>query len=400
MSEPHKFTGFGFGPIQGGLFLKEVYDSRAFDRMCIAEIDQELVNAVRGNGNKFAVNVAYSDRVDVEQIEGVELLNPREASDRSKLIEALAESTETATCLPSVAVYSAGGDSSVASLIAEGLSRKGAPATVIYTAENNNHAAQILRRELDNIGKQADRPIAVLNTVIGKMSRIVTDSDEIDALNLRRITPGLDRAFLVESFNRILVDRARIGGFTPGISIFEEKDDLFPFEEAKLYGHNAVHALIGYLLDLQGGVFMADASSRPELMALARRAFLQESGAALCRKYEGLDPLFSRDGYEAYADDLLLRMVNPYLRDAVGRVTRDPRRKLGWSDRLVGTMRLAMSQGVTPERFAIGAKAALIKLASEESVPAETMLNGLWHDENAAERQRVRDLISSAGLPA
>ncbi|MEZ4612253.1 MAG: hypothetical protein R2838_18735 [Caldilineaceae bacterium] len=33
----------------------------------------------------------------------------------------------------------------------------------------------------------------------------------------------------------------------------------------------------------------------------------------------------------AYADDLIARMVNPFLRDGVARVARDPARKLGWT---------------------------------------------------------------------
>ena len=40
-------------------------------------------------------------------------------------------------------------------------------------------------------------------------------------------------------------------------------------------------------------------------------------------------------------------MVNPFLRDPVDRVTRDPARKLGWEDRLVGSMLLATEAGIS-----------------------------------------------------
>jgi len=49
---------------------------------------------------------------------------------------------------------------------------------------------------------------------------------------------------LVEAFNRILISKTSFGdtlatrGFHRGIEVFEEKPDLLPFEEAKLYGHN------------------------------------------------------------------------------------------------------------------------------------------------------------------
>jgi mannitol-1-phosphate/altronate dehydrogenase len=104
---------------------------------------------------------------------------------------------------------------------------------------------------------------------------------------------------------------------------------------------------------------MSEAADDPALMKLARDAFLEESGAALIARHQGLDPLFTPAGYQAYADDLLERMTNPYLRDRIERVIRDTPRKLSWDDRLIGTMRLALDAGVTPWRFALGAAAAI-----------------------------------------
>jgi len=85
-------------------------------------------------------------------------------------------------------------------------------------------------------------------------------------------------------------------------------------------------------------------------------------------------------GYGAYVEDLMERMMNPHLRDAVNRITRDTRRKLGWDDRLVGTMRVALSQGITPERYARGAAAALRQLAAEEHSSPAVLLGFLWGD--------------------
>jgi mannitol-1-phosphate/altronate dehydrogenase len=88
-------------------------------------------------------------------------------------------------------------------------------------------------------------------------------------------------------------------------------------------------------------------------------------------------------------------MLNPHLRDAVARVTRDPRRKLGWNDRLIGTMRLALAQGVAPRRYALGAAAALQILAQEEGKPAGTLMDEIWQDAHAGreEQEGIRDLI-------
>ena len=200
------------------------------------------------------------------------------------------------------------------------------------------------------------------------MSGVKADAAEIEAQDLLLFTPGSDSAFLVEAFNHILISKIDFPadqGAAPyrrGIEVFEEKEDLLPFEEAKLYGHNAIHALAAFIGAAQGYEFIADLRADPDLMAYLRAAFIEESGTALIRKHAGVDTLFTPVGYAAYADDLLVRMTNPHLRDSIERVGRDPERKLGWDDRLVGTMRLALHQGIVPERFALGVAAALQQL--------------------------------------
>ena len=47
--------------------------------------------------------------------------------------------------------------------------------------------------------------VAFLNTVIGKMSGVISDADEIHARQLATVTPHGSRAFLVEAFNHILI---------------------------------------------------------------------------------------------------------------------------------------------------------------------------------------------------
>ena len=99
------------------------------------------------------------------------------------------------------------------------------------------------------------------------MSGVISSEEEMRSLGLAPLVPGFDRCVLVEEFNRILVSRVTLPGFTRGIRVFEEKDDLLPFEEAKLYGHNAIHALLGFVGMLNGHTKMtevqADASSDP-----------------------------------------------------------------------------------------------------------------------------------------
>ena len=379
MAGGKQFVGFGFGPIQSGLFLYEAFRSGNFAGYTVADIDEELVRAVRRSGGRYTVNVARPDRIDRFTVEGVELHDSRTAEGRRAILQAVAASDELATALPSVAIYTAGGESSVADLLAAGLAaRRGAGLppgglpTVVYTAENNNHAAEILGEQLRaRASAEALEGVQVLNTVIGKMSGVTADLPTIRRLGLSTLTPDFPRAVLVEEFNRILISRVRLAGYRRGIEVFQEKEDLLPFEEAKLYGHNAVHALIAYLADLKGYATIAESGRDPWIMEVARRAFIEESGAALLRRHSGLgDPLFTPAGYAEYAEDLLRRMVNPHLCDQVERVGRDQARKLGIEDRLYGTMSLALDAGLEPRNLALGAAAGVLSLLRRGAAPA------------------------------
>jgi len=412
----HVFTGFGFGPIQAGLFVKEAFQSGNFTRIVTAEVDQQLVDAVRANDGSYYVNVAKTNGVEALKIDGVELLNPTDAGDRRILREVLTKATEMATCLPSVDFYDSGGASSVASLVGDGLTKSGAQGTIIYTAENNNHAAELLEEAVtERMGTLAGRNVQFLNTVIGKMSRVVTDSGEIADAKLVTIAPGIERAFLVEEFNRILVTRAKVSGFRPGIEVFIEKDDLLPFEEAKLYGHNAVHALLGFVGAVKGHNKMTELKEDAAVMQMGRDAFLNECGAALIRKYADLrDELFTDAGFGDYSEDLLERMTNPYLGDTVARVCRDVVRKLGVNERIFGTMRLALEHGIEPKNMALGAMAGiavLLKRPDENRLPSnlhfgdwrrldiagiERIINWIWKERKGQYSRRLIQYVQSA----
>jgi len=403
------FVGFGFGAIQSGLFLYEAFQSGNFRRLVVAEVVPEVVAAVRGADNTYSVNIAWHDRVDSASIGPVEILDPAADADRQSVIEAIAAAEEIATAVPSVAFYASDKPGSIHRLLVAGLCEKvkrDGPRAVIYAAENHNHAAEILEKLVMEQVPEAQRSavslrVRFLNTVIGKMSQVVADPSEVQARGLASIAPDFPRAFLVESFNRILISQVDFPEpFARGINVLQEKNDLLPFEEAKLYGHNATHALIGYIGALLGAQRVADLQDAPGVVPFARAAFIEESGEALIRKYRGVDPLFTPQGYMEFADDLIERMMNPFLVDSIERVTRDTERKLGWNDRLVGTIRLALQQGLEPRRYAFGAAAALTVLgrtAKNSTTPGE-LLTLLWRDSvpDATESAAVLMLIEQA----
>ncbi len=401
------FVGFGFGPIQTGLMLYEAVASGAFDGYTVAEVDSRLVRAVRANGDAVSINVAHRDRVETVRLEGMRLRDPADPSDRKALVEAVRRADELATAIPSVSFYASGGDASIAALIAEGAGPE--KERVVYTAENNNFAAEILRAEvLKRAPAERLATVQFLDTVVGKMSGVISSREEMERLGLAPLVPGWDRCVLVEEFNRIFITKITLPGFSRGIRVFEEKDDLLPFEEAKLFGHNAVHALLGCLAAERGLTVMSAIRGQADLLELGRRAFIDESGAALIRKHARLgDPLFTPAGWSAYAEDLLERMTNPFLNDRVERIIRDLRRKLAYGDRFFGTMREALRQGIRPAVMARGAAAAALRAVREEKgggtvdrAAVREWLLGLWSAEKTDDlREECLRLVEEA-LPA
>jgi len=361
MNQDHVFAGFGFGPIQASIFTREAFRAGTFSEIVVAEIDPVLVDAVRSNGNRYSLNVATSSSVEIEEVTDVVLLDPAQDGDATRLTDCLERGTDLVTALPSVTLYAAGGNHSVANRLAAGLATDRASATVVYAAENHIRAAQTLQSTVESAaGRAPARPCRFVNTVLSKMSRIVSDPAEIRSMNLVPLAPGLDRAYLVEAFETIMTQRISSEGIEPGIRSFIEKDDLYPFEEAKLFSHNAVHALIGYIGMHLGLTQLPQVLDRPRILEIARKALLEEVGPPLVSKFSQTgDPLFTVEGYRENVADILERIANPFLADAVARATRDPARKLGYEDRIIGPMRLALSAGKEPRNLAVAAAAAV-----------------------------------------
>eukprot|EP00831_Metopus_contortus_P000796 TRINITY_DN10288_c0_g2_i5.p1 TRINITY_DN10288_c0_g2~~TRINITY_DN10288_c0_g2_i5.p1 ORF type:complete len:416 (+),score=53.14 TRINITY_DN10288_c0_g2_i5:335-1582(+) len=332
------FLGIGLGPIQTGIFLSGAHHG-GMERIVIAEVDADTVQAVRASSG-ISINIASSESIYQEHIGNVEIYNPTVPEDLQQLIAVAAQADEIATALPGVNFFK-----HIASWLREGFSSNPEHRRFIYTAENDNYAAEKFKKE---IGIDFPRT-CYLNTVVGKMSKVFSIHDTPE-FHLTPLCPGLERAHLVEEFNRILISSA------PEIEMrkvknLHVKSDLIPFEEAKLYGHNAIHFMLGWKGAQLGLTEMHQLSEHPELLNYARDAFLCECGKALCHKWKDADPLFTPEGFSTYADDLLRRMVNPFLRDRIDRIIRDLPRKLDCHDRVIGTIRMCLEQEIIPEKF-------------------------------------------------
>jgi hypothetical protein len=325
------FLGIGAGPIQTGIFVSGAARG-GYERIVLADVDPDLIQAVRAAGS-LTVNTACADAVKTDTYPNIEIYNPADAADLDILKQVAAEATAIATALPSTGFYN-----HVAPWLSAAFQSAPRKTRYVYTAENSTTAATELR---DAVG--AFPETFYLDTVIGKMSKIFTTSES----ELPPLAPGFSRGHLVEDFNVIYSSSA------PGVDEMApegiySKADLGPFEEAKLYGHNAVHFLLGSLAKRKGCRYLSDAAAYPELLRSAHLALRDECGAALCRKFAGVDEFFAMENFSAYAAALIDRMVSPILNDSVDRIIRHPERKFSWNDRIIGAIRLCLDQGVFP----------------------------------------------------
>ncbi len=368
---PSTFLGIGLGPIQASIFLDGAFRG-GFQRLVIADVDPVLIRAIRENNGTIRINIASNKAVTTETVTGVEVYNPTVPEDLMKLTEAAAQADEVATALPSIAFFKHLG------WMKAGFEKQPERRRFVYAAENHNHAAEELEKAVGTFPQTH-----FLNTVIGKMS-CVFPAEECARRGILTLTPSADRGHLVEAFDAILVQSCD-GILDRKVRGLCDKNDLIPFEEAKLYGHNAVHFWLGLQAQQKGSQFMHELAGDEELLSKARTAFVDESGSALCRKWAGVDPLFTPEGFAAYADDLLVRMINPFLTDRVDRVCRDLERKLGWDDRMIGTIRLVLKQGIQPVVLAEGAALAVRNLFGDDVERIRAGLELLWRswDEEA-----------------
>ena len=127
----------------------------------------------------------------------------------------------------------------------------------------------------------------------------------------------------------------------------------------------------------------------PDIINKTTSALIDECGTALCRKFAGRDPFFSTENFRRYAMELVPRMTSRTLRDSVERVVRDPARKLGWNDRLIGAIRLCLSQHVSPSLLA---ECARITMKSIPGSP-DDFLRKLWENADPGEIDAVLGFI-------
>jgi mannitol-1-phosphate 5-dehydrogenase len=167
--------------------------------------------------------------------------------------------------------------------------------------------------------------------------------------------PGEEPVFVGDVHRRLLIDRFRLRGEIPPLSGVVGTLRYPARLREKLYVFNAGHAVCAYLGWLRGHPTVDLAVSDPYLRPVIAGTML-ESRRALLRAH----PELGSDVHGPVAE-ALARFAAPELSDPVSRVARNPIRKLGPGDRLLGPARLVReTTGAIPAYFALAVAGALL----------------------------------------
>ncbi len=213
----------------------------------------------------------------------------------------------------------------------------------LILCENQLHSSRILR---DAVMAQEHPPVldhfGLVESVIGRMVPLPDPSRGGDPLEVR-----------AEDHMQLPLDAAAIRGELPVHPAFRPVSPFEPWVERKLFLTNMGHATAAYVGDLFGCNTIAEAM-QVEAVASVVRTAMEAASAALSMAHSFPLPELLDE-----TKDLLIRFANPGLEDTVSRVGRDPGRKLGREDRLIGAALLCLKSGLNPAPVCVGIAAAL-----------------------------------------
>jgi hypothetical protein len=122
---------------------------------------------------------------------------------------------------------------------------------------------------------------------------------------------------------------------------------------AKLYIHNTAHCIAAYLGYQEACEHIHEAMEVDEIAKVVRGAMIECQ--LMCEKMYGINSQFLTNYYMKE----IFRFSNPYLKDPISRVAREPLRKLAQGERLIGAATLCLQAGITPNYLIEGIKAAI-----------------------------------------
>ncbi|WP_448257996.1 mannitol-1-phosphate 5-dehydrogenase [Microbacterium aurum] len=328
-----KAVHFGAGNIGRGFVGLLLHDGGY--ELVFSDVAASLVDAINATSSYTVHEVGEggTDRV----VTGYRAINS--ATDPQDVIDEIATADVVTTAVgPTILKF-------VAPHILAGLALRdpALPPLQVMACENAIGATDLLREEIRAQAGEAWDAVA---------NRAVFANTAVDRI-VPAQAPGAGVDVTVEPFFEWAIERGPFGDNPPHIPGAHFVDDLAPYIERKLFTVNTGHATTAYFGAQAGIEKISDALADPAIAA--KVAATLEETSALLEAVHGLDAA----DLAAYRATILRRFANPALPDTVGRVGRQPLRKLSRHERFVGPAAAAAERGLATSALVAAMAAAL-----------------------------------------
>ncbi|MCK0551580.1 mannitol-1-phosphate 5-dehydrogenase [Pantoea ananatis] len=331
-----KALHFGAGNIGRGFIGKLLADAGI--ELIFADVNQAVLDALNAR-HEYPVHVV-GEQAKVEVVKGVSAVN-----STSDDITGLIADVDLVTTAVGPQILER-----IAASVAKGLAKRSdngnvRPLNIIACENMVRGTSQLKQHVLQALPSEYH---AWLEQHVGFVDSAV---DRIVPPSEARSQDPLE--VTVETFSEWIVDKTQFKGELPTIPGMELTDNLMAFVERKLFTLNTGHAITAYLGQQAGHQTIRDAILDENIRAVVQGA-MEESGAVLIRRYG-----FDADKHAAYIQKILSRFENPYLKDDVERVGRQPIRKLSAGDRLIKPTLGTLEYGLPHANLVQGIAAAM-----------------------------------------
>lgn len=329
-----KAIQFGAGNIGRGFI--GVLLSQAGYHVVFADVNKDMINKINED-KTYTVHIMDVECTDlkIENISGVD-------STTDAVLEEIKEA-EVITTAVGLTILPR-----IAPTIAKGITirqQEGSESYLnIIACENAIKASSQLKEhvysQLDDATKAyADKYVGFPDCSVDRIVPPVRSENPVDVV--------------VENYYEWNVEQASFKGEIPQIKGMNLADNLMAYIERKLFTLNTGHCITSYLGYLKK-YNTIDESIADEKIYNIVKAAMTESGNGLIKKHG-----FDAEAHMKYIDKIIGRFKNPYLKDDVARVGREPLRKLSETDRLVKPLMTAVGYGLPVDHIITGIGAAL-----------------------------------------
>ena len=190
---------------------------------------------------------------------------------------------------------------------------------------------------------------------------------------------------VVENYYEWNVEKSAFKGEIPKIEGMNLVDNLMAYIERKLFTLNTGHAITAYFGYLKGYETIEESIKDEVIYGFVKNAMI-ESWKGLIAKYN-----FDEEAHYKYIDKIIDRFKNPYLKDDVARVGREPLRKLNENDRLIKPLITARGFNINTDNLLLGVGAALHYDNKEDSqsVQLQSLINEKGIKDSLAEISKI-----------